>query len=93
MTEKIKRTIFERGWELLIVALLGIIIGSLGWYINRITDIQDRQDELIQRLGSRQNDVMRIVYDDPDTHLTDKRLLEAYIFTLRSGNNSNKLEQ
>ena len=59
MTEKIRKTFENRGWELLMSSMLVVIIGMGGWYIDRLTDIQDRQEE---RMKVQENDLDNIAY-------------------------------
>jgi len=52
--EKVKSTLAERGWEVLIVALLTVIISGLSFFIVKITNIQEDQQKIISRLQSQQ---------------------------------------
>jgi hypothetical protein len=85
MVDKIKSAFFGRGWEILITALLTIIIAGLGWFINRITNVQEQQDELLTLIHDRQNGVIRVVAKDCDTSPDDKRELQSWLFPTRSG--------
>ena len=86
MTDKIKAAFNERGFEILTTTLLGIVILMLGWYIDRITDIQDSQNDKINTLESHQNNIANILANDPDTKDGDCMELRKIYFTTRGAN-------
>ncbi len=72
MTERVKGSIRDNPWSAIAVALLVIIGGALGWQINRIVNIQERQQDMID--GCRRNieSMARVIHHDPDTKPDDK---------------------
>ena len=83
--EKVKSTLADRGWEVLIVALLTVIISGLGYFLVKITNVQEEQHDIISRLQGRQDSIMLILIKDDDTDPEDKALLRQYLAPTRGG--------
>ena len=72
-----------RTWEKITAGLLTIIIAMLAYYINRISVIQDRQDELIQSNTQDISNIANILDDDPDTSPENSCELRKIYFVTR----------
>lgn len=85
MVEKVKSTLAQRGWEVLIVALLTVIISGLSYFIVKIVSVQERQEKIVNELGIRQDDIILILVKDNDTDPEDKAVLRQYLMPTRGG--------
>jgi len=72
-------------WEKVTAGLLGIIIGMLAYYINRITNAQDEINNFYKETRQDVQNIAFIVDNDPDTKKEDSKELRKIYFSDRSG--------
>jgi hypothetical protein len=82
---KMTAAIKNNPWEFFIVVLLGVIITMGGYYINRLTVIQDEMGKEIRIQGQIQRNIAGIVADDPDTKAHQSNYLYDISHQTRGG--------
>jgi hypothetical protein len=83
MTERVKGSIRDNPWGAIAVALLVIIGGALGWQINRLVTIQERQQNIIDNCRSNIESMARVIHNDPDTRQDDREEMRMIYFPTR----------
>lgn len=81
---KMVKSIKNNPWEFFIVLLLTIIIGMVGYYVDRLTVIQDEMGMEVKSIGQTQRNIAWILAEDPDTKPTQKGYLYEVSFSRRS---------